>query len=263
MKPRSLLSGTILTLLLVGCTSAPPQGRYQMHQDAAPKQAPDLAHLEPPTPRYEPHSRGGNRDYQVRGIHYQVLDSAEGYRQEGIASWYGAKFHGHLTSNGEIYDMYSFSAAHRSLPLPTYAKITNLDNDKSLIVRINDRGPFHPDREIDLSYAAAWHLDMLDAGTARVRVDAIHLQPQPDPLEPDASLYIQVAASSNATQVQQLQSELTQQYSLPARVTQQDSLYKLQLGPFETVHLAQQWLDRLQQAGFSEAFRVSDSPTVN
>lgn len=252
---------SLALLALWGCSSNPPApaSRYQMQQDRAPTEAPDLAHLEPLQPRYEPKSRGGNRDYQVWGIHYQVLESAEGYVNEGIASWYGAKFHGHLTSNGETYDMYSFSAAHRSLPLPTYARITNLDNGKDLIVRINDRGPFHPDREIDLSYAAAWHLGVLERGTARVRVEALHLTPEPLPLAPKTQdgLYIQLAASVDRTNVDRLKQQIQGETSLPARVTLQDSLYKLQLGPFADRQESQRWLETLKAAGYNQAFTVT------
>ncbi|SHH80915.1 septal ring lytic transglycosylase RlpA family protein [Ferrimonas marina] len=255
------LSAALVTALIAGCSSA-PSGRYSMAQDEAPQSAPDLAHLEQPVPRYEPHSRGGNRDYQVWGIAYEVLPSAEDYQAEGIASWYGAKFHGHLTSNGETYDMYSFSAAHRSLPLPTYAKVTNLSNNKSVIVRINDRGPFHPDREIDLSYAAAWHLDMLQSGTAQVKVEAYHFDGPPSPSQTEQT-YIQLLASGDQARIQQLKAQLSEQYSAPLRVTQQDSLYKLQLGPFDAIGAAEQWLKQLQLDGYTGAFKVSDTKGNN
>ncbi|MCJ8313283.1 MAG: septal ring lytic transglycosylase RlpA family protein, partial [Saccharospirillaceae bacterium] len=107
---------------------------------------------------------------------YKVLKSSDGYSATGIASWYGAKFHNHKTSNGETYDMYQLSAAHRSLPLPAYLKVTNLDNNKTVIVRVNDRGPFHEERLIDLSYAAAVKLDFINNGTARVKIEAIKLK---------------------------------------------------------------------------------------
>lgn len=126
-------------------------------------------------PRIEQPSRAGNRSsYEVWGKTYQVLPDATGYEKRGTASWYGEKFHGYATSNGEIYDMYKMSAAHRSLPLPTFARVTNLDNGRSVIVRVNDRGPFHSDREIDLSYAAAARLGFLDNGTGSVKVEAIN-----------------------------------------------------------------------------------------
>ncbi|WP_299230777.1 septal ring lytic transglycosylase RlpA family protein [uncultured Halomonas sp.] len=149
-------------------------GRYAMTGDAYPEEPPDVSRVPDAQPRHEPHSRGGNRPtYEVWGKTYHVLPDASGYVKQGTASWYGKKFHGYATSNGEIYDMYKMSAAHRSLPLPTYARVTSLDNGRSVIVRVNDRGPFHSEREIDLSYAAAARLDILDNGTGRVRVEAI------------------------------------------------------------------------------------------
>ncbi len=145
-----------------------------MSGDAYPEEPPDVSRVPDAVPRHEPHSRGGNRSsYEVWGKTYHVLPDASGYAKQGTASWYGEKFHGYATSNGEIYDMYKMSAAHRSLPLPTFARVTSLDNGRSVIVRVNDRGPFHSDREIDLSYAAAARLDILDNGTGRVRVEAI------------------------------------------------------------------------------------------
>lgn len=148
--------------------------RYAMSGDAYPMNPPDVSEIADAVPRVEAHSRGGNRAvYEVWGKSYRVLPDARGYTQQGTASWYGEKFHGYATSNGEIYDMYKMSAAHRSLPLPTYARVTSLDNGQSVIVRVNDRGPFHSDREIDLSYAAAGRLDILERGTGRVVVEAI------------------------------------------------------------------------------------------
>jgi rare lipoprotein A len=124
-------------------------------------------------PRAEPPSRGGNRDYQVNGKAYRVMAASRGYRERGIASWYGAKFHGRLTANGEVYDMYGMTAAHRGLPLPTYVEVRELQGGRSVVVRVNDRGPFHGDRIIDLSYAAAHKLGIIGRGTAEVEVRAI------------------------------------------------------------------------------------------
>lgn len=148
--------------------------RYAMSGDAYPENPPDVSQIPDAVPRVEQPSRGGNRPvYEVWGKTYHVLPDARDYARQGTASWYGEKFHGYATSNGEIYDMYKMTAAHRSLPLPTYARVTSLDNGRSVIVRVNDRGPFHNDREIDLSYAAAARLDILDRGTGRVKVEAI------------------------------------------------------------------------------------------
>ena len=125
-------------------------------------------------PRAEIKSRSGNPEtYVIDGVTYRVLDTSAGYREEGIASWYGGYFHGRRTSSGDVYDMYLMTAAHTSLPLPTYVRVTNLENGSSVVLRVNDRGPFVEDRIIDLSYTAATKLGMAEQGTARVEVVAL------------------------------------------------------------------------------------------
>lgn len=141
--------------------------------DTVPDEIPDVDAIPEPEVRHEPRSRGGNRDYSVLGKRYKVMSRSEGYVETGMASYYGKKFHGRLTSNQEVYDMYAFTAAHKTLPLPSYVRVTNLDNNKSIVVRVNDRGPFHRGRVIDLSYAAAVKLGYRERGTARVEVRAL------------------------------------------------------------------------------------------
>ncbi len=141
--------------------------------DAVPDYIPNVDAIPEPEVRREPRSRSGNKHYSVLGKRYQVLDSEHGYQEHGGASYYGKKFHGRRTSSGEVYDMYAFTAAHRSLPLPSYARVTNLDNGRSVVVRVNDRGPFHSNRIIDLSYAAAVKLGYREKGVARVEVRAL------------------------------------------------------------------------------------------
>lgn len=142
--------------------------------DSGPAVPIDVSGVKEPVPRDEPRSRYGNRSpYMVLGKSYRVLDSAAGYHERGIASWYGAKFNGRATSSGELYDMCQFSAAHKTLPLPSFVRVTNLSNGRSLIVRVNDRGPFHSDRIMDLSYAAAVRLGVDKMGTARVELQAV------------------------------------------------------------------------------------------
>lgn len=151
-------------------------GLYAPHiQDSAPSGGiPDVDLIPEPVVTDEPHSRYGNRSpYSVLGKSYRVLDSAQGYDETGLASYYGNKFHGRRTSNLEVYDMYAFTAAHKTLPLPSYARVTNLGNGKSVVVRVNDRGPFHDGRIIDLSYAAAVKLGVDRTGTARVEVEGL------------------------------------------------------------------------------------------
>jgi rare lipoprotein A len=149
-------------------------GLYAPHiADGAPDDLPDVDAIPEPEVRAEPRSRYANRTYSVLGKRYQVLDSAEGYVEQGLASYYGKKFHGRRTSNLEVYDMYAFSAAHKTLPLPSFVRVTNLANGKSVVVRVNDRGPFHAGRIIDLSYAAAVKLGVHRAGIANVEVRAL------------------------------------------------------------------------------------------
>ncbi|MFT5813146.1 MAG: rare lipoprotein A [Psychroserpens sp.] len=162
-----------LCLLIILVSACSTNSRYQHKNDSTPTRLPNANELHDATPRVEKPSRGGNKNYHVFGKHYQVLKNAENFSQTGTASWYGRKFHGHLTSNGEIYDMYAMSAAHKNLPLPTYLKVVNNNNGRSVIVRVNDRGPFHQSRIIDLSYSAAYKLDMLKTGTANVTVTVI------------------------------------------------------------------------------------------
>ena len=147
-------------------------GLYAPHiKDSVPEELPDVDAIPEPEVVAAPRSRYGNRSpYKVLGKSYKVRDSAEGYEETGQASYYGNKFHGRRTSNLEVYDMYAFTAAHKSLPLPSFARVTNLDNGKSVVVRVNDRGPFHDGRIIDLSYAAAVKIGIRDRGTGRVAV---------------------------------------------------------------------------------------------
>ncbi|MFD2229329.1 septal ring lytic transglycosylase RlpA family protein [Alkalimarinus sediminis] len=232
----------VLVTAIVGC-SAP--SRYSMDTDAAPDREFDVSELPDPVPVYEPKSRGGNMSsYKVWGKTYHVLPTAEGYKERGGASWYGAKFHGHKTSNGETYNMYEMSAAHKSLPLPTYAKVTNLDNGRSVIVRINDRGPFHEGRIIDLSYAAAKKLGYYSSGIAHVEVEAITVAP------PSST----VSAPVVATKPNQ---------SAAAKSLANGYGYFVQVGAFSTESAAQQLKQRvdaeIKESAYASAASVSSS----
>ena len=135
---------------------------------------PNLASIPDAVPRAEPPHRFANRPYSVFGKDYVPISAAQAYREQGMASWYGKKFHGQKTSSGEVYDMYAMTAAHKTLPIPSYARVTNLANGKSVVVRINDRGPFgNKSRIIDLSEAAARRLDMIDAGVVPVTLEVL------------------------------------------------------------------------------------------
>jgi rare lipoprotein A len=157
----------LISLLIASCASVdgPPVVRSPL---PAPRELPDAA------PRTDaPSARGNPESYVVLGKRYFVLPTNQGYVERGIASWYGTKFHGRSTSNGERYDMYAMTAAHKTLRLPAYARVTNLRNGKQVVVRVNDRGPFHDNRVIDLSYAAAQKLEMAGEGTALVEIEVV------------------------------------------------------------------------------------------
>lgn len=161
---------SLLIMLLFGCTPT-----HQSKQDnTQPVIAVDTNHPPDAIPKPEEYSRHGNASsYKVQGTRYYVLKSAENYEKTGMASWYGTKFHGRLTSNREPYDMYAMTAASPNLPIPSYVHVTNLENGRSITVRVNDRGPFQSDRIIDLSYAAAKKLGFVKQGTTKVRVTGI------------------------------------------------------------------------------------------
>ena len=228
MRQRFALSTLVLILLLAGCASSPPRGGqdYARRHDGAPSgPLPDVANIPMPVPRPEPLSRYGNASsYVVNGRTYHVLDSARGYDATGIASWYGTKFQGYLTSSLEPYDMYKFTAASKVLPIPSYARVTNLDNGQCVIVRVNDRGPFVAGRIIDLSYVAALRLGIWQAGTGRVRVQGIDANdpadvralrcgggtqaPSPIPASGGAEIYLQVGAFAEQANAERVLAQL-------------------------------------------------------
>lgn len=256
------ISVVTAAVTLAACSSAPPS-RYSQQHDSIPSRLPSPEELVEPTPSFEPPSRQGNRTYSLFGRTWHILDDVSEYTEEGVASWYGEKFHGHLTSNGETYDMYAMSAAHKTLPLPTYVRVTNLSNDKSVVVRVNDRGPFHDNRIIDLSYVAAYKLDMLKSGTAKVRVEVLQpattnealaiTPPLQDNLGPQ--YYIQVHASSDHQRLQREAEKLQSLYQVPATTQPNDGLYKLVLGPFAEPQ-TNALLEQLRTQGYPDAFRV-------
>ncbi|MCP5160997.1 MAG: septal ring lytic transglycosylase RlpA family protein [Hahellaceae bacterium] len=188
---RFLLGPLLISLWLAGCSSVSfiPASRYSLSQDVGPEGEFDASTLPDAVPRYELPSRSGNKSpYVVWGKTYEILPDITGYREEGVASWYGVKFHGHATASGEPYNMYALTAAHKSLPLPSYVRVTNLENGLSTVVKVNDRGPFHEGRIIDLSYAAATKLGYSNKGTARVALEAIVVPPPQVALATEATL---------------------------------------------------------------------------
>jgi rare lipoprotein A len=159
--------------LVAGCSSAPEKRPGGYYKDDGPGDSAKLASIPDAVPRAEPLHRYANRPYEQMGKKYVPLTRVADFKQRGVASWYGKRFHGNPTSSGEKYDMYKMSAAHPTLPIPSYARVTNLANGKSVVVRVNDRGPFHAGRAIDLSYAAAWKLGYLSQGSAQVEIEQI------------------------------------------------------------------------------------------
>ena len=242
-------------LILAGCSSSPSK-RYSIKQDIAPDVLPSLEHIEDATPVYESYSLGGNSDYKLRGKSYTIIKSPQGFKQKGIASWYGKKFHGHLTSNGEIYDMYSMSAAHKELPIPSYVKVTNEDNGKTAIVRVNDRGPFHEGRIIDLSYAAATKLGVVKTGTASVSIEVITTDKpsSPSELKGHPKFIIQVASSQNKERVETLAQKLSQTLSCKSYINSYQDRYRVLLGPFDDYMLGQETLEQVKAMGYPSAF---------
>jgi rare lipoprotein A len=259
---RAVAVGLLLAAL-VGCQTA-PVSRPAPKSPAEPRDGPPLsippglAHLPDPVPRAEPRSTRGNPPtYTVFGKTYRVMDSASGYYATGNASWYGRKFHGRLTSSGEPFDMFELTAAHRSLPIPTYVRVTNLDNQRATIVRVNDRGPFHSDRIIDLSYAAAVKLGFADLGTARVRVEHLDHVAEPPPAQvarQSPGFVLQAGAFRDLAAADNLKDSLTRLTGQPAYVVMvaDDALYRVRLGPVSGRPEAQRLRAMIVDAEFAD-----------
>jgi rare lipoprotein A len=233
--------------------------RYRDGNDSVPGDVPDVSKLVEPVPRIEPRSLYGNKSpYTVLGRSYRVLPSARGYDERGIASFYGNKFHGYKTSSLETYDMYAFSAASTTLPLPSYARVTNLENGKSVIVRVNDRGPFHENRLIDLSYAAAVKIGIWPKGTGLVEVRGIDpgnpAQELPAPaVVTGGHIYLQVGAFSDADNAQRLAERLRQANLGAVQVMDAEvngrRVRRVRVGPLADVDRADQVSARIEGMG--------------
>ena len=162
-----------LAIALAACSSSPKKGGYYKDDGPGANPPSNLASIPDARPRGEPLHKYANRPYEVFGRKYVPLASVQPFHQRGMASWYGKRFHGQKTASGESYDMYAMSAAHPTLPIPSYARITSLRTGQQVVVRINDRGPFHANRVIDLSYAAAYRLGLIGTGSGEVEIEAI------------------------------------------------------------------------------------------
>jgi rare lipoprotein A len=264
LSPLWRTSATALGVLALSACSV------ALHRPPPHPQPPPVA-PPPPTgidtvpdalPRAEPRSAHGNPPfYDVLGQRYHVLVSADGYLERGVASWYGPTFHGGNTSSGEPYDMYAMTAAHKTLPLPCYARVTNLRNGRSVVVRINDRGPFVANRLIDLSYTAAARLDMLREGTTLVEVRV--LSPAvPDELtrtaaQPPPALYVQAGAFADQQNAQRLLARLQaaglERAFIALPLQSGAHLYRVRLGPIDSVAQFDELTTRLNSLGIPEA----------
>jgi rare lipoprotein A len=244
-------------------TSLPQSMRYRDARDGGPDApAVDVSTLVEPTPKAEARARYGNKSpYSVLGKTYRVMPDARNYVERGIASWYGNKFHGYMTSSLEPYDMYQFSAAHKTLPLPSYVRVTNLENGKSVVVRVNDRGPFHENRLIDLSYAAAVRIGVWPKGTGMVEVRLLDgSSPEPKPLravpaaDSHSRVFVQLGAfadQGNADRIVQriARTGLGRADIVTTRIDSR-AIHRVRIGPLDSVEAADALVVRLEKLGF-------------
>lgn len=269
---RAILA-LILVAALSACGTLPEMTRIEP-SDGPPRHAVDLSSIPDAVPRIEPFSKYGNPDSYLIGYQrYYVLSNNAGYIERGVASWYGTKFHGKRTSSGEPYDMYAMTAAHKTLPLPTYARVTNLRNGRTVVVKINDRGPFKDNRLIDLSYAAAVKLGITAEGTGLVEVRAL------DPRNPEAgrapgpvtaaappagnpNLYLQIGAFSSAENAERLRTRLGSVAHGNVRVVRAEidrrTVYRVRIGPMTGVDEADRMSRELALLGLEDSRIVID-----
>lgn len=258
------LSIVCVLLVLAACGST-------SDKDSAPRNPPNVSNVPNAIPKDEPRSKYGNpASYEVFGKRYYTLKSSQGYHEKGIASWYGKKFHGRRTSSGETYDMYAMTAAHKTLPLPSYLEVTNLNNGRKVIVKVNDRGPFHGNRLIDLSYSAASQLGIIGKGTGTVelraitngRVAATPVTERVDTVRATGSvgLYLQVGAFSTELSAGQLKDKLQGQIGdavliVPLRKPN-GNLYRVRVGPLSNVEYGDSLASRLLDLGYNDSHIV-------
>ena len=269
LRPRlaRTLLAAIVASMLAACAAHPHRPSPTPAPAPLPPPPADVAAVPDAVPRAEPRAAHGNPPfYDAMGHRYFVLSSSDGYDERGVASWYGPTFHGGSTSSGEPYDMYGMTAAHKTLPLPTYARVTNLRNGKSVVVRINDRGPFVANRIIDLSYTAAAKLDMVRDGTAMVEVRA--LSPGvPDVLgrsaeSPPAALYLQTGAFADPGNAERELAQLhaaglASAFVVPP-IEGRTRLYRVRIGPVASVAEFDVLSARLAALGMANARLVTD-----
>ncbi len=279
-KHRSFIALLLVTCILVACSSPPKKTsgptKHPTSSDGAPHRNVDIAAIPNAVPKHQPRSKYGNpKSYVVFGKRYHTLKSSKGFVQRGIASWYGTKFHGRRTSSGEPYDMFAMTAAHKTLPLPTYVEVTNLDNGRKVIVKVNDRGPFVSGRIIDLSHTAARKLNIIGSGTGRVEIRAI------DPGRPRTAtqpskpvkqkifattaerIFVQIGAFSHSSNAENLQKDLYQRLGPRLRINtyynDAEKLYRVRIGPIASNEDAERVHVRLNRIGFPNSRVVLES----
>ena len=279
----------VIALFTAGCGSTPKRsdaptkspttsgkpGGYYLDDGPGDNLPAHLDQIADATPRSETLHRGANRPYTIFGKTYVPNVSSDGFRQSGVASWYGKKFHGQKTSIGEIYDMYAMTAAHPTLPLPSYVRVTNPANAKSVVVRVNDRGPFHADRIIDLSYVAAAKLDIARRGSAMVNVERVFAgeatpptlmasaTPMAAPMTPPTTIttstisadadtfYLQLGAFSTLENADIFRERMTRELDWnrePIAVLNKESLFRVRLGPYKTREAADAAIAQIKQS---------------
>jgi rare lipoprotein A len=282
----SIISPILVAMMACSSAPAPEQtpespnaGRYSISQDRAPTRIIDLSSIPEVIPEPLNRTGAGNRSpYTVLGKSYEVMPTEEGYNERGVASWYGEKFHGHKTSNGEVFDMFLASAAHKSLPIPSFLRVTNLDNNRSIVVRVNDRGPFHGDRVIDLSYAAAVKLGYADRGTARVQLKSIVATGVSRDrgvrgansagnatlrVSSADSKYLQVGAFSDLSAAQEITSRVEEITSLPVFIRTVNTsknriLHRVRVGPISDPGQIQRVSESVVAANLGSPYTVTE-----
>lgn len=263
-----------MTLLLASCASGPSK----LSQDGAPSYKIDVSKIPNAIPKVEPRSRYGNpKNYRVNGKTYHIMSSGIGYKERGIASWYGTKFHGQYTSSREPYNMLAMTAAHKTLPIPAYVRVTNLENDRQIIVKVNDRGPFAANRLIDLSYAAAKKLGIIQKGTGLVEIETINpnqsnaatqyateqvTQTKHKLNHPHPILYMQIGAFSSEANASQLASRVRRLTARAVHIKSNRStgrvLYRVLIGPLTDVSESDELHAKLRSENLGNPITVVD-----
>jgi len=250
------------------------KGRYKQDRDGGPDVDVDLSHIPDAIPRKENRTLAGNKNpYTIMGTTYHLIKDEASYKERGYASWYGKKFNGFKTSNGEIYDMYAMTAAHKTLPIPSYVRVTNVENGRTVVVRVNDRGPFHAGRVIDLSYAAAQRIGIHKAGTGLVDVEIVMPNDQPaiprraEVKQPQnitesvlpANTFLQIAAFSSLDSAKKYAASLATQLTF-FPVIHSDlapkEIHRVRVGPFKTTQELQNARDQLAKLNLLDVHLV-------